>query len=260
MKVTVTPVQCHRAMAKVFHMRTTTEKPMRSCLLALCVLLAWSGSGHATPPRTPISLDLALSRPPGLNEWATLAITVESVLDAPGTTVELMLPPGVLAPTTTWTLDLRANTPVSLSAQVFVTRAGNLTLSARALRPAGTGAVWGDMKSIPLTIGSPVSGPSVRGWSASEVPVAAQAQPGDATVLSSSPTPFSFAGAAAAEAPAILPSVAPGRDTAGAAPAPPAAPGSVTLTGTWQVADRSNVNRAIDQQLIEIRHGDGSAL
>jgi CARDB len=237
-------------------MRAISERPFAICL-AFLVLLTWAAAANATPPRTPISVELALSQVPGLNEWATLTVTVTSVLNAPGTTVELILPQGVAAPTTTWTVDLAANTPVTVSSPVFNTMIGNLTLSARALRPVASGAVWGDMKSISLTIGSPVSGPNEYGWSVSEVPVAAQALPGDATIFSSDPTAFSFA-LALAEVPSLVPSVTPRRNSAGISV--PAAPGNVTLRGIWHYDDRSNAERFVDQQLIEIRRGDGSAL
>jgi hypothetical protein len=55
-----------------------------------------------------------------------------------------------------------------------------------------------------------------------------------------------------------LPSVAPAH--ASSAPSLPSSPGMVTLTGTVLYEDRSGMPRAIDQQLIEIRTGDGSAL
>jgi len=146
-------------------MGSSSKKILREAwLLALLGLLAWVPAVTATPPSTPITLELALSHAPGLNEWATLTVTVSSVLDAPDTSVELILPHDVRAPTTNWIVDLRANIPVTLSSAVFVQTVGNLTLSARAIRLAGPGAVWGDMKAIPLHIGSPVLGPSERGW------------------------------------------------------------------------------------------------
>jgi hypothetical protein len=137
---------------------------------AFFFLLAWVSPAHATPPSTPITVDLSLSHAPSLNEWATVTVTVTSVLDAPGTYVELVLPQDVLASTTNWTVDLTANTPVTFSSSVSSQRAGNLTLSARAIRPASSGAVWGDMKSVPLTIRPAALGPSTFGWTVNEKP------------------------------------------------------------------------------------------
>jgi len=235
-----------------------TSRKAETWFVVMFFLLAWVSAAHATPPSTPITVELSLSHAPGLNEWAILTVTVTSLLDAPGTSVELMLPQDVVAPTTSWSVDLTANTPVTFLSPVFAQKTGNLTLSARAIRPASSGAVWGDMKSIPLNIESPASGPSQHGWTVSEVPVALQAKVGDATVLSMEPTPFAFT-QASAEAPSLQPSVT-AQQTLGSGSTAPQSPGNVTLTGVWHYGDRSNVERPIDQQLIEIRKGDGSAL
>jgi hypothetical protein len=114
------------------------------------------------------------------------------------------------------------------------------------------------MKEIPLNIGS-LAATSQMGWKVEHVPVAALAKQGNTAPISMQPTPFSFSAARVARSPDILPSVEP--TDAISAPSPvPNSPGTVTLSGRWQYADRSNVARDIDQQLIEIRHGDGSAL
>jgi FG-GAP-like repeat len=232
-------------------------------LMAFFILLSAMPSSYATPPSTPITLSVSLSRAPGLNESADLTVTVTSVLDAPGTSVELIVPSGVTATPANWTTDLVANLPVTFSSSVSFQTSGNLTISARALRSAGPGTVWGDMKSIALTINPPALVPSLFGWKVSEVPVATLVTPGNATIVSSAPTPFTFP-TNADQAPSVQTSVEPSRTPTVAPSASPPA-GNVTLTGTWLFDDRpapfgTGLQLGIDQQVIEIRHGDGTAL
>jgi hypothetical protein len=225
-------------------------------------VLVFTASVQATPPSTPITIDLSLSHAPGLNESATVTITVTSIVDAPGTVVELVLPPDVVSTTPSWTVDLLANTPVTLSSSVFVQATGNVTISARAFKAVGAQAAWGDMKSVPVTVGSPVSGPSERQWTVAHVPVATLAQPGTTAPLSSDATPFSFP-SPARNAPGLAPDAPPStipQQDGGVAVGAPSAPGNVTLTGRWQYPDRSGVTRDADQQLLEIRQGNGNAL
>jgi hypothetical protein len=229
---------------------------------ALLPWLAWSTAVEATPPSTPIAVELSLSHVPAVNEWTTATVRVTSVLDAPGTVVELVLPPDLAAPTNRWILDLRANTPVTLSSPVFAQAAGNTTVGARAVRVAGPHAVWGDMKSVAMAVGSPVAGPSARGWRVTHVPVATLARPGAAAAVSAGSTPFSFpafAPRATGTAPDGPPATVP-RETPRAPAGPPSSPGSVTLTGRWRYADRSLDPRDSDQQLLEVRRGDGTPL
>ena len=229
-------------------------------LAAFFFLFASVLSGYATPPSTPITVSVSLSRAPASSESVNVTVTVTSVLDAPGTLVEMVVPPGVTAAPANWTVDLTANLPATFSSSLLIQTSGNLTVSARAVRPAGSGTVWGDMKSIPLTVRPPTLGPSQFGWTVSEVPVAALVTPGNAIIRSRAPTPFAFT-PTPAQAPSLQPRVVPSRTPSvptSVMPPPPA--GNVTLTGTWFYEDRNSVQQPIDQQLIEIRRGDGSAL
>jgi hypothetical protein len=140
----------------------------------------------------------------------------------------------------------------------FVALPGNVSLSVRANRRVAPGVVWGDMATLPLYLGAEEDR-AVEGWKVSHVPVGKLAEPGDALVVSTEPTSFSFAAAAHGASQAAPPSVKPARQP-DRLPSVPKALGTVTLTGRWRYADRSGVLRDLDQQLLEIRRGDGSAL
>jgi len=228
--------------------------------IALIVLAAWASAAQATPPRTPITVSLSISETPRLYEEASLTIEVRSVLDAPATAVELVLPEGVTAERTQWTVDLKAGRPVTLTTSwSFVAEPGNVSLSARATREVGPGEVWGDMAAIPLHLSAQVDR-AVEGWTVDHVPVAGLLEAGDALVVSTESTPFSFSAAPAPGVPGMPPpSVMPSLRPAVPASAPSVA-GTVVLTGRWRYADRSNTLRDLDQQLLEIRKGDGTAL
>ena len=228
------------------------------CCLILLLVLARSQQALATPPSTPITLELALSHAPNLSAQAIATVTVQSIFDAPNTSVELILPNGAVAQTQTWVVDLTANVPVTFTSWIAFHEPRNQTVSARALKIAGVGVAWGDMKSVPLYI-SPTAAPSERGWRVEQTPVASLAKQGDTDPISMAPTPFSFSASAAARSPEILPSVDP-TQLPNLTPQVPSNPGIVTLIGKWEYDDRSNVSRNIDQQLIEIRRGNGDAL
>ena len=228
--------------------------------IALFVLGIWASAAQATPPGTPLSVSLSISEAPRLYEPASLTVEVRSVLDAPRTVVELILPEGVTAEQTRWTMDLKAGQPVTVTTSwSFVAEPGNVALSARAIREVGPGEVWGDMASIPLHLSARVDR-AVKEWKVDHVPVAGLLESGDALVVSTDPTPFSFPTAPAPGAPEVVPpSVMPAlRPVASASE--PSAPGTVVLTGRWRYADRSGTTRDLDQQLLEIRKGDGTAL
>jgi len=239
------------------------QKTVKRCFgwyssLILLMVLARSQDALATPPRTPITLDFTLSHAPGLSDQAIATVTVQSIFDALDTSVELILPDGAVAQTQTWVIDLRANVPVTYTGWIAFHEPGNQTVSARALKKVDAGVVWGEMKSIPLYI-SPTAAPSARGWRVEQTPVASLAAQGDTNPISMQPTPFSFSTSAAVPSPGILPSLDPSQLRT-ATPQVPSSPGIVTLTGKWEYHDRSNVSRNIDQQLIEIRSGNGTAL
>jgi len=224
-------------------------------------ILAWASIAMATPPSTPITVHLELSHvPTDPHEWAMLTVEVRSVLDAPDTYVELILPDGVSADRTNWVVNLQADTPVTLTPTWrSISSPGNYTISVRALKFVDAGAVWGDMKSISFH-STPVAAASKMGLEVDNVPVASLSRQGSITPISMEPTPFLFPSLAERVfSPEELPSAEPAQNPKPISPIP-SSPGTVTLIGKWRYADRSNIARDLDQQLIEIRNGDGSAL
>lgn len=208
----------------------------------------------ATPPATPITLEIEIDRAPKPFESSSVTIRVSSVVDAPSTEVELVLPDGIVAEQTSWLVDLEANSPVVLSTTWVITGAvGNVSISARAVSRRGPGETWGDMDSIPLHVGA---AQSRRGWRANLVPVAELVEPGDAAPLSRRPTAFP---GPPAPLPSNVPAVAPSLDST-AHTSLVQATGTVTLTGRWRYHDRDGITRDIDQQVLEIRRGDGGPL
>jgi hypothetical protein len=223
-----------------------------ACALAGALLSA--PAALATPPATPITLELEIEGPPRPFESNSLTIRVGSISDAPGTEVELLLPEGIVADETRWIVDLEAGSTVTLTTRYTITKAaGNVAISARALQQRGPDTVWGDMKSVPLHVGATRA---QRGWKMNLVPVAELSEPGETLPLSRRSTPFAQPGP---EPPAEPPAAIPSRSSTARGVTTEAA-GTVTLTGKWQYHDRSGVARNVDQQLIEIRRGDGGAL
>lgn len=233
-----------------------TPKSLRWLLYGL--FLSSSGA-LAIPPQTPISLDLEVGGVPLLHQSSTLTIKVVSSQAAPDTSVELILPEGITAEETRWNVDLEADVPHVFTTRWTVTTAvKNSALNARALRVTESGAVWGDMKSIPIYVSL---NRASRGWLVDSVPVAIQVEDGDVQPLSEEPTAFSFSSPEAQEAlEAPMPAVVPTPISSPAAEPRTSLAGTTTLTGRWSYLDRSGVQRNVDQQIIEIRRGDGSAL
>ena len=243
-------------------------------VLLFCILLtlACVPVALATPPRTPIELQLAISpQPPRFAEWVTVNVTVNSIFDAPDTSVELILPEGTVTQTRSWTVDLTANVPVSLTSDVLIEKTGNLTVAARALKRINSDTVWGDMKAVPFYIG-PIGPLSLSysprdqmGWNTDTVPMAVNTIPGNAKLISMEPSLFPtkerLQGGAPNRDRSLEPSIEfRAADTARSSLSPLSSPGTTTLTGKWQYHDRSQTPRDIDRQLVEIRKGDFSEL
>lgn len=103
---------------------------------------------------TPISVLLVLSKAPQLDEPVQVTLIVTATENAPGTTAEILLPPGATAidGVLTWSGDLLARQSRRLEATVTFTQDGNWTLEGKALRPAEGRDVWGDMAAIYLRV------------------------------------------------------------------------------------------------------------
>src|SRR5262249_4392082 len=97
------------------------------------MVVSWVYTALATPPSTPITLALTLSHVPGVSEEAMLTVTVQSIFDAPDTSVEVIVPAGAVAQTTSWVVSLQANTLVTRTTGIVFAQPGNFSVSARAL-------------------------------------------------------------------------------------------------------------------------------
>ena len=228
---------------------------LAAALLALCMSPAL-----ATAPSTPISVSLKLLNLNPAAASSDALIEVVSTRDAPGTTVKMVLPEGVVADPSDWLVDLKAGVPVTYTTLVTwaqSAKSGNLMISVRANRPLDATNSWGDMETVPLHL-DPGTGIASEGWKVTQVPVAGLLEPGNAQIISMEPTPRSWDEARAEVAPAILPSA--DAQKPGETPEPPPAAGVVTITGHWDYQDRSNTLRVVDQQLIELRTAAGGAL
>jgi hypothetical protein len=108
----------------------------------------------SSDPSTPITVKLILSKAPRLEEPADLAFIVSSVLDAPGTTVEILLPEGsvLVDGNLNWSGDLAANQPIQLQATMKFVKEGNWTIEAKARRDLENGDVWADAAYIYLHV------------------------------------------------------------------------------------------------------------
>lgn len=234
---------------------------VRSIGLSILSFIFLVSAALATPPRTPITISLSISSAPRLYEPATVTVEVRSALDAPGAVVELILPEGVTAERTRWIVDLQAGKPVIFTTTwSFVNEPGNVSLSARAIRAVGPGEVWGEMASLPLHL-SPAVDHALEGWRVDQVPVTDLLEAGDALVISTDSTPFSFPSAQTpSEGQPAPPGIKPASRPGTTSPPEPSALGTVTLTGKLSYQDRSGVLRDLDQQMLEIRRGDGAAL
>ncbi len=96
--------------------------------------------GHSTGEvRTPITVLLILSQAPRLDEPAQVTLVVTSTLDAPGTTAEILLPPGAVATggALTWTGDLQAQQPRQLAGYNQVHAGRRLDAAGQSLASSG---------------------------------------------------------------------------------------------------------------------------
>jgi len=99
---------------------------------------------------TPITTSMTLMGLPGLNETVELVFVASTVIDAPGTEIEIQLPEdaSLVSGDLRWTGDLLADQPVTVNALVQFTSYGNKELVGKALSEMENGDVWGDASYI----------------------------------------------------------------------------------------------------------------
>ena len=108
----------------------------------------------SSDPSTPIIFELILSKAPRLEESAELTFTISSVLDAPGTKAEILLPDGavLMDGNLTWSGDLVANKPVQFQATMKFINEGSWIIEAKARHELESGDIWADAAYIYLHI------------------------------------------------------------------------------------------------------------
>jgi len=104
---------------------------------------------------TPITIQLTQPKIPLVNEENVLHIKVNSIFDAPGTEVKIILPSDVelISGSLDRNIDLQANTPVIFETTIKFTKSGNFKITALAHKAIDLENSWGDMDVIYLTIG-----------------------------------------------------------------------------------------------------------
>jgi hypothetical protein len=150
-------------------------------LVGLILVLEACGTSTETPgtavpavslsPSSPIKVELSISKLPILNEPVDLTCNVTARSDAPNSTAQIKLPKGasLINGNLEWQGDLKADIPVSFSAQIVFKETGHQTIEATATHVIDDKNGWGDLDSIYLDIGADSS---TFGWPASPVAVA----------------------------------------------------------------------------------------
>ena len=109
--------------------------------------------------KTPISVQLAISSPPILNEIVQVNCAISSVLDAPNSTAEIILPEGahLVSGNLKWSGDLLRDVPVLFSVYIVFVESGNWTIKALARHVLDTENSWGDLDAVHVNVG-PITG------------------------------------------------------------------------------------------------------
>ncbi len=169
----------------VRHMNLSIKKLLLASTILLMVLsLSACGEPPASPattaeitssrvfePSSPIKVKLSISKLPVLNEPVDLTCSVTSVSDAPNSIALIKLPKGagLVSGILEWQGDLKANIPVSLSAQIVFKETGHWAIEGGAKCGIIPGKFeWGDLDVIYLDIGAESS---TFGWPVSSPPV-----------------------------------------------------------------------------------------
>jgi hypothetical protein len=127
----------------------------------------------AFSPSSPIKVNLSISKLPVLNERVEVTCTVVSRSDAPNSTAQIKLSKGAILIDgyLEWQGDLKANVPVSFSAQIAFEETGHHKIEATASYIIDDKNGWGDLDAIYLDIGTESSN---FGWPVTPVLVRAR--------------------------------------------------------------------------------------
>ena len=106
--------------------------------------------GDKSAPSTPITIYMSIPLTLSSNNITDVNIMVKSILDAPGTKVDLILPEGVslVSGESTWNVNLIKDTPVNLSAKIKIEKYEELEISAVAKKIIDKDNSWGDIDVV----------------------------------------------------------------------------------------------------------------
>lgn len=104
--------------------------------------------------KSPVKVDLEISEAPALNQPFQMTCTVKSMIAAPNTSAEILLPDGaeLLSGKLTWAGDLEKDRAITFTALAVFRKTGNHTIEARAKYPIDETNFWGDGKEIFLHV------------------------------------------------------------------------------------------------------------
>jgi predicted small secreted protein len=131
--------------------------------------------------KSPVSVDLSISKLPVLNEPAELTLTLTPSRDAPNSIAQILLPKGaeLVRGDLDWQGNLTAGTLVSYSVEIVFNQAGKWTITATGRHEGQDVYQWGEMDAIHINVGVDHS---EFGWEP-EPGIAIQASPGDGVML-----------------------------------------------------------------------------
>jgi hypothetical protein len=105
-------------------------------------------------PSPPITVKMILAKVPRLNEVVELDLVINSIADAPATTVSYDFTDGVVfeSGSLDWKGDLKTKDGLTLKTTIKITKEGQITLKGKALATQSNGDVWADAAYIYLTV------------------------------------------------------------------------------------------------------------
>ncbi len=135
-------------------------------------------SNVPSEPSAPIRVELYMPSAPRLNEAIEVTCNVSGLVDMPDSSARIELPDGVslISGNLTWEGDLKANHPVSFSAEISFNKADKYAIRATASHMINETDGWSNMDSIYLTIGTDKS---EFGWPPTGPLPFRQTEPGD---------------------------------------------------------------------------------
>ncbi|MDD5311417.1 MAG: hypothetical protein PHO26_00080 [Dehalococcoidia bacterium] len=131
-----------------------------------------TGNGANAPHLGPIFVDrISLPHPPVVNEVIPVTYTISSLEDVPDTTVYVAWSHdsdavGVAKETITSQVNLIANQPVTFTTEIAIKETGLIMVWVYAKHKASGTDIWGDQKTILLTVGTDTSS---FGWPNSQI-------------------------------------------------------------------------------------------